>query len=141
MRAALALLLFAILATGCGRSDAEQAIRRGPKPPFKSWVALTGSSMLPKYATTGYVEIDVNYPFEKLAIGDEVVFWDYNRAGGDKYTFHRIVGRRGEYYTTQGLNIATNPHTDGTLLSENNYQGRATGRHSVILLPPVQDAP
>lgn len=135
------ILLFAV---GCGpQPSAEQSaqIRRGPKPPFPVWVALTGSSMLPKYAKAGYVEIDANFPFERLTIGDEVCFWDHNRAGGDKFTFHRIVGKSGAYFLTQGINAATNPNPDGTLLDESNYQGRATGRHSIILLPPVQDSP
>jgi len=143
MRTLAAVLLLLSLA-GCGpRPSADQAaqIRRGPKPPFPVWVALTGSSMLPKYAKAGYVEIDANYPFAKLAIGDEVCFWDYNRAGGDKFTFHRIVGKAGAYYITQGINAATNPAPDGTWLDAANYQGKATGRHSVILLPPVQDSP
>jgi len=136
--------IFLLLLAGCGpQPSAEQAaqIRRGPKPPFHVWVALTGSSMLPQYAKAGYVELDVNYAFAKLAVGDDVCFWDYNRAGGDKFTFHRIIGKQGAYYITQGLNAATNPSPDGTLLDEANYQGRATGRRSVILMPPSQDAP
>jgi len=141
MRLLLALLAFALLATGCGQSEAGQAIRRGPKPAFHAWVALTGSSMLPQYLKTGYVEVDMNYPFEKVAVGDDVVFWDYNRAGGDKFTFHRVIGRDGDHYVTQGINRATNPRADTTLVDRNNYQGRATGRYSVVLLPPISDAP
>jgi len=140
----LAAILCALALTGCGPEPvaSQRAIpARGPKPPLPAWIALTGSSMLPKYAKAGYVEVDLNYPFAKLQVGDEVMFWDYNRAGGTKYTFHQIVAKDGAYFITQGLNRATNPVPDRELMDERNYEGKATGRHSIILLPPPQDAP
>lgn len=111
------------------------------KPPLPVWVALTGSSMLPEYADTGYVEVDVNFPYGALKVGDDVMRLDVTRPGGDKRTFHRLIEQRGDQWVMQGLNRATNPQPDAELLTEATYEGKGTGRRSIILLPPVKDSP
>lgn len=136
LKAVLILILaaFTLSGFGCNPEPAR-------KPPLPVWVALTGSSMLPEYAVSGYVEVDVNFPYRDLKVGDDVQILDISRTGGDKRTFHRLVEKRGDKWVTQGLNRTTNPHPDTLLLSEELYEGRGTGRRSVILLPPHQDSP
>jgi hypothetical protein len=131
-----ALVILALLLAGCFLG--WRAIpTTAPKPPFLAWIAVNGKSMLPKYPEAHLLEIDTNYPYAKLAIGDEVVFWDYRRDGGVAYTFHAIVAKQGGNFITQGLNHATNPRADSSWLTPDNYQGRATGRSTLMLLPDL----
>lgn len=130
----LFLAAFTLSVIGCDPTDTR-------RPPLPVWVALTGSSMLPEYADAGYVEIDVHFPYEDLRAGDDVMKLEASRDGGTRRTFHRLVERRGDEWVTQGLNRATNPHPDALLLSKENYEGRGTGRRSIILMPPTKDSP
>ena len=131
------LLVLAAFGLLLGSCDPEPV----RKPPLPVWVALTGSSMLPEYADAGYVEVDVNFPYKNLKVGDDVMLLDISRTGGDKRTFHRLVEKQGNRWVTQGLNRVTNPHPDALLLSESIYEGKGTGRRSIILMPPPKDAP
>lgn len=140
------LLITALaLLAGCDRVDSTARSRAiptdAPKPPFIVWVPVTGKSMLPKYPEAHWVEVDVNYPYRQLKVGDEVMLWDYTRAGTVAYTFHPIVGTQGDYFITQGLNKKTNPVPDRPWLTPDNYQGKGTGRSSLMLLPPVESKP
>ncbi len=130
----LVLAAFGLLLGSCGPRQVQ-------RPPLPVWVALTGSSMLPEYADAGYVEVDVHFPYGNLKVGDDVMLLDTLRTGGNRRTFHRLVEQRGAQWVTQGLNRVTNPHPDALLLSEDIYEGRGTGRRSVILMPPVKDSP
>jgi len=131
--AIIAVLLLAGCALGW-RSIPTNA----PKPPCLVWIGVGGKSMLPKYPEAHLLEMDTNYPFERLVVGDEVVFWDYRRDGGNVITFHQIVAKQGGHFITQGLNRATNPRPDDSWLTRDNYQGRATGRSTLAVYAPAK---
>lgn len=121
---------------GCADAEGRAIPHDGPKPPFHVWVPVTGKSMLPTYPESHLLEVDIQYPFSSLKVGDLVIFWDYRRDGGVGYTYHPIIGRQGKYFITQGLNRSTNPRPDDSWLTPDNYIGRATGRSTLVLFAP-----
>jgi hypothetical protein len=133
---ALACACAFIAVNGCSDASGRAIPHRGPKPPCLVWLPVTGKSMLPKYPEAHLLEVDVTFDYDRLAVGDEVVFWDYRRDGGVHFTFHPIIGRQGDYYITRGLNPATNPRPDAAWVTRDNFIGKATGRSTLILFAP-----
>lgn len=99
----------------------------GTTPPIVAWVAVGGESMLPTFPEHSMVEMEFFYPYEKLQVGDTVIYWDYIR-GQKAFTHHRIIEKQGPYFIVRGDNPVTNPVEDRTFLSRDNFVARGTGR-------------
>lgn len=118
------LVALTVLFVGCGPKAKD-------KPTINAWIAVTGKSMLPTYPEVAMVEIEIGFPYEKLQVGDPVVFWDYKR--GAKFTHHRIVEKQGPYFIVRGDNPETNPVVDKSFLTKDTYVAKGTGRHAQLV--------
>lgn len=134
------ILLSILFLVGCAPQQPNTAAHiqpDGPVPQYVAWIAVKGESMIPTFPNSFLAEVDITYPYENLKEGDLVLFWDYLRTGSPFFTFHRIVGARNGYFLTQGDNRATNPTFDSTVLTHVNYLGKGTGRHTMVLVAPI----
>jgi hypothetical protein len=119
--AGLVLALMFVVVLGLGGCNRKPDTQFEPTKPLVVLVTHAGESMLPTLPTIGVAQIDIAYPFSRLATGDIVLFWDYVREG---FTLHRIVARQGGAFIVQGDNPATNREADAPFLVRENYLGK-----------------
>jgi signal peptidase I len=114
--------LCVLFVTGCGpKSDAQFE----PTMPLVVMVAVSGESMLPALPAWHLAPIDIAARYDRLAVGDVVLFWDYRRQG---FTLHRLVARQGPWWIAQGDNPETNPVVDPPFVTRANFIGRFVGQ-------------
>lgn len=114
------VVLFAL--QGCGRqSDAQFE----PSLPLVVMIGTGGDSMLPTLPAWHLAPIDIAASYDRLAVGDIVLFWDYRRQG---FTLHRLVAKQGPWWIAQGDNPKTNPVVDPPFVTRANFIGRFVGQ-------------
>lgn len=129
------LILSLLLIAGCSKAPVNEAER----PYLKGWVAVSGSSMLPKYPDGALVEVEIGVPFEKLKVGDDAIFWDYTNTTGAVFIIHELTEKHGNAFVAQGRNPETNPRADRPWVTKDNYYARATGRHAQFVFFAPQE--
>jgi phage repressor protein C with HTH and peptisase S24 domain len=126
------VLALVLLIAGSGRAPVPDE-----RPILKAWIPVSGQSMLPKYPDGMMLEIELGVPYKDLKEGDDVVFWDYTGKSGATFIFHKLVQKQAGSWIVQGRNPKTNPVADIPWVTKDNFIGRATGRHTqmVVYMP------
>lgn len=112
----------ALYLAGCSRPSAPDSAY-SPTAPLVVTIWVTGSSMQPTLPDGHWARIDIGYPYERLAVGDIVLLWDYQRKG---WTLHRLIARQGPWWISRGDNPETNLAEDGPFVRWENYRGKYT---------------
>lgn len=116
MKKAIVAILVAGLFAGCGRQEQSTQSNR---PAFRAMALTTGSSMLPTFAESEVVTIEL-CKMSDLRAGDTVIFWHDGIAG---YVHHRLVRRDDttNRWITKGDN---NQFQDRGLMTADEFVGR-----------------
>ena len=137
MRRLLTAALFAalLLVLGCGKRDEPPTVQDKLKAMQKAHeyihahgsglylVEYSGHSMAHTMGTQGGIlAYDPGHPYDQLAKGDVVIFWD---TAAQSLVAHELVMQRGQSWITAGNN---NSIVDGTWLTLDNYRGKVV-RH------------
>ena len=133
----LAVLLAVGLAftfVGCSKREIPSTRK---SPPLVAWVPISGKSMLPTYPERALAEAEFGVPYDELKVGDVVIFWDYTKPQ-PAFTLHTLVQKQAGNWIAKGNNPETNPVADRPWVTRDNYAARATGRHTQILVAPLQ---
>lgn len=86
--------------------------------PYSCQLGGTGS-MRPHYTKGDTIRVEAK-PYAALKVGDQVIFWPESRPHP---IFHRLVGRFGPLWETQGTNRLTNHRRDPFYCTPSNYIG------------------
>lgn len=128
-----ALVALIAIVAGCSKRSIPSD---APKPPLFAWTLATGESMLPTFPQSAYIEVIIGIPYSQLKPGTSVLFWDYTQ---DKPVIihHRLIQKQGGNWIAQGDNPKTNPKADRPWVTQDNYIGVTTGRHTQLLQTPA----